>query len=161
MKQPEIWKPIQELDENYHVSNYGRIKSFMQDKKNGKLLKQRNMHDYVQYLINYKGKHLAIYAHRICAQYFLPNPENLPEVHHVNKKKNENFVGNLAWVTHVENVQLDQAKTIICKSPAGVILIAKGTRNAEKLTGIPRMTIMRAIPQGGKTKSGWIFKNKK
>jgi hypothetical protein len=162
MKTPELWKPIQELDENYHISNRGEVKSFMQDKVNGRLLTPQKMSNgYIMYLIHYKNEWLSFYAHRLCAQYFLPNPENLPEVHHLNKQKDYNDIQNLKWITHIDNVRLDQSKNIICKHPDGRQYLAQGTRHAEQLTGVPRRTVMKALASSGKTTSNWIFKYNK
>ncbi len=162
MKTPELWKPIQELDENYHISNRGQLKSFMQNKVDGKILTPQKMRNgYIMYLVHYKKEWFAFYAHRLTAQYFLPNPENLPEVHHRNKQKDQNDVENLSWITHLDNVRADQAKDLICKHPDGREHVARGTRHAEQLTGVPRRTIMKALPFGGKTTSNWIFKYKK
>ncbi len=46
-----------------------------------------------------------VYAHRLVAEYFLDNPNNLPYVHHKDENKLNNNVDNLAWVTPKENMQ--------------------------------------------------------
>lgn len=49
------------------------------------------------------GKYKQILVHRLVAMLFIPNPENKPEVNHKNKNTDDNSVGNLEWVTKVEN----------------------------------------------------------
>lgn len=52
-----------------------------------------------------KRKSKMVYAHRLVAEYFIPNPENLPYVHHKDENKLNNSVENLAWVTPKENAR--------------------------------------------------------
>lgn len=48
-------------------------------------------------------KGMMMYAHRLVAEHFIPNPDNLPYVHHIDEDKLNNHVSNLAWVTAKEN----------------------------------------------------------
>ena len=48
-------------------------------------------------------KHTALSVHRIVAQTFIPNPDNLPEVNHINMNKHDNRVYNLEWVSRSGN----------------------------------------------------------
>lgn len=55
--------------------------------------------------ITKNGKHLQKYAHRLIANAFIPNPNNLPEVRHLNDCPSDNEIENLAWGTHSDNVR--------------------------------------------------------
>tara|TARA_R110000796_G_scaffold142592_1_gene259147 strand:- start:166 stop:639 length:474 start_codon:yes stop_codon:yes gene_type:complete len=50
------------------------------------------------------SKHKKLYQHRILAIAFIPNPENKPEVDHINGNKHDNRLENLRWTTHKENM---------------------------------------------------------
>lgn len=51
------------------------------------------------------GKYHTIKVHRIIATTFIPNPDNKPEVNHINSIRSDNRLINLEWVTHSENVK--------------------------------------------------------
>lgn len=46
-----------------------------------------------------------VYIHRIVAEMFIPNPNNLPEVNHINSNPSDPEASNLEWVTHKENLE--------------------------------------------------------
>jgi len=80
--------------------------------KNGRVLKQSdNGADYLSVLIGYKshsnGRKTGIrkYVHRLVAEAFIPNPDNLPQVNHKDFNKTNNFVDNLEWISRADNIQ--------------------------------------------------------
>lgn len=97
----EIWKPVVGYEGLYEVSSYGRVRSLDRyDSKNrfwkGRILKLsddgRGYLD-VQLCSNGKVKHHLV--HRMVAQAFIPNPDNLPQVNHRDEDKTNNRVENL------------------------------------------------------------------
>jgi hypothetical protein len=94
----EVWREIKKFPK-YHISNFGRIKSTV---NNQKILKQR---------LNDKGYptiSLGLYkksqrVHRLVAIEFIHNPLNKPEVNHKDCIKYNNHVGNLEWMYGDEN----------------------------------------------------------
>lgn len=91
----EIWKTIEGYP-NYEVSNMGRVKSLKYDKE--KILKGIKKRDgYLLIGLSKEGKVKFFSLHRIVAQAFLPNPNNLSEVNHIDEDKTNNKVDNLEW----------------------------------------------------------------
>lgn len=87
----------------YMVSRYGQVKN----SKTEKLLSLNTIdrYGYVQVMLSHKGKHYNRTVHRLVAEAFIPNPENKPQVNHINgKDKLNNCVTNLAWATAKENI---------------------------------------------------------
>lgn len=94
----EQWKPIDGFP-NYQVSNKGRVKNI----KTGRVLK--NVIDSHGYYVVNLGKGNMRMVHRLIAQAFLPNPDNLPQINHIDENKLNNDVSNLEWVTASQNIK--------------------------------------------------------
>ena len=94
----EVWKPIQGHDK-YFVSNLGRIKLFNIDKTI--IRTQQVEKGYCRVTLNKS----TLRVHRLVAQEFIPNPNNYPQVNHLNCIKHDNAVENLEWCTAEQNYQ--------------------------------------------------------
>ena len=111
----EIWKDIKDYEGLYQVSNLGRVKSLNYNHTGKeKILKLHDTHGYYRAYLCNKGKQFKIFVHRLVAQAFIPNPNNLPQVNHKDFNRKNNCSKNLEWITLKENVQYSQATQIKC-----------------------------------------------
>lgn len=103
----EIWLDIEEYVGRYQVSNFGNVRSIIDNhgKEKCKLKVPypcRKGYLYVQLFV--KDAHFRDSLHRLVAKAFLPNPENKKTVNHIDGNKANNHVSNLEWATHSENL---------------------------------------------------------
>lgn len=98
----ELWKAVPNW-QGYQVSNFGRVKSFRNDKP--QILKPKVSLDYLQVELFKDGKGKKFQVHRLVAQAFIPNPLNKPQVNHLDGVKFNNHVSNLDWTTAKENTR--------------------------------------------------------
>lgn len=115
----EIFVPIKGYEGLYEVSNLGRIKSF----KNGsQILKPViTKKGYFTIVLCLNGVPKRFLIHRLVAQAFIPNPDNLPFVNHKDEVKTNNVVTNLEWCTAKYNSNYGTSKERQSEKLRGVL----------------------------------------
>lgn len=103
MNQNENWKLVEEkgklkIKGKYYISNKGNFYSTFSKK----CIKAQKDHKGYMYVEIGRKKYKV---HRLVAKYFIPNPENLPQVNHKDCDKTNNCVDNLEWVNNRQNYE--------------------------------------------------------
>lgn len=86
---------------NYKVSNFGRVFGVR-----GELKQRFNEDGYPEVTLGkLKSKRTRVKVYRIVAEAFIPNPNSLAEVNHIDMDRKNPRVDNLEWVTHQQNIE--------------------------------------------------------
>lgn len=110
----EVWRWVVGYEGRYMVSNMGKVVSVPCVQKRGSksyhkpgitVADNDNGHGYRVLSLYSDGVQKQVTVHRLVATAFIPNPDNLPEVNHIDGNKQNNCVSNLEWVTRRQNIK--------------------------------------------------------
>lgn len=102
----EEWKDIKGYEGIYQVSNQGNVKSLdryilgedeVKYFRKGTLIKFYETNGYLRVNLHKNCKTEKMLVHRIVAMAFIPNPNNLPEINHMDENRKNNYASNLEW----------------------------------------------------------------
>ena len=103
-------KDIKNYEGLYAVTSCGKVWSY----KYKKFLKpEDNGHGYLRVKLCKDGKEKKYMIHRLVAEAYLPNHENLPQVDHIDENKTHNYLNNLQWITNRDNCRKSHNKPIL------------------------------------------------
>lgn len=116
----EIWRDIPGFEGYYQASTLGRIRSvartveYVKHYEDNHVVAKHHFPSrirmpgitagYRSLVLSIDGIHKDVLVHRLVALTFIPNPENLPQVDHIDGNRENNTVSNLRWVTNKENI---------------------------------------------------------
>ena len=124
---PNNRKQMQEITgfPGYFVTEDGRVFSYWNRRgtldygRNARELKQRAVNgNYLQVCLYGEKRKLKL-VHRLVAETYLPNPDNLPQVNHKDEVKDNNHINNLEWCDNQYNCEYSHAKAHKIKTPTG------------------------------------------
>lgn len=175
----EVWKDIEGYEGLYQVSNLGRVRSvdrYVRTSRGnglkpvkGKIIKQAVLSGYVCVRLHKNNKEKTHLVHRLVANAFIPNHNNLPEINHKDENKQNNLISNLEWCDRAYNVhygtgikrnkESQSSKPVLCYSLDGNLIEQYNSiREASNATGAGRTNISFCCQNKPKYKSAGGFK---
>jgi len=128
----EIWNTIT-YTPNYEVSNLGNIKNKKSNKCitiNYERLKKDNKR--ARPGLSHNGINKGYYLHRIVAEHFIDNPDNLPEVNHIDGDFYNNKSDNLEWISKLDNMR-HASENKLMKRYSRKVIITNSETNENKI----------------------------
>lgn len=123
----EIWKDVVGYEGYYQVSNLGNVRSIdryvkgngltaEKQLKKGKMLKQFLKQGAWSVTLRKEGTYKFRYTYRLVAEAFIPNPNNLPLINHIDEDRTNPRVDNLEWCDYSYNITYNEASKRAGKS---------------------------------------------
>ena len=150
-------KDIKGYEGLYAITSCGKVWSY----KSQKFLKPvDNGIGYLKVGLSKEGKKEYRFVHRLVAEAYIPNPENKTDVNHKNEIKTDNYVNNLEWTTHKENMnygtlKVRMSKPVYCEELDKYF--PSGNEAAQQL-GIPQSGITMCCRGNRKTCGGYHWR---
>ena len=160
----EHWKAIAGYEGLYEVSDLGRVKSLNYNHTGTeKILKpQKDTSGYLQVDLCRDGHTKRLFVHRLVAEAFITNPNNLATVNHKDEVKTNNVVSNLEWMSRGDNKRYSANKSVQMFDKFTLELLATfpSTMEAERITGIANQSISACCLGKLKSAGGYVWKYK-
>jgi len=145
----ELWLPVPNSNNHYLVSNFGRVKSFMYNKTEGRIMRTYQMGNFLTINIRINKKMVNWYIHKLVATVFIPKTsEELTHVVHLDLNYKNNQASNLQWVkreTVLERTKIRKTKSNIKQKPTNTKLKESDIALLKSmiLSGIPNFRIAK------------------
>ena len=165
----ELFKDIKGYEGIYQVGTWGNVRQNLRSGKYKMLnpfIKKDKKNGYLYVILVKDGERKNARVHRLVAETFIPNPDNLPQVNHKDEDKTNNIVDNLEWCTSKYNNNYGNRNEKISKAVIGThkenssVVEFNSITEASKTLGINISSISNCC--AGRTKSAggyiWIYK---
>lgn len=142
----DYWKPIKDYP-HLLVSRAGNVWTTIYNRELHPLVTNRG---YLRVNLSKDKTVKRVHVHRLVAEAFIPNPDNLSEVDHIDGNKLNNTVENLQWISHSDNMRKAckghdmKSKPVICIETGKVY---KTIKDANRELHIPE-AVVSAIVRG-------------
>ena len=151
----EEWKDIKGYEGIYKISDLGKVVRIKGSQEHP--MKIWNNGRYMEIRLSKGGKSTHFTLHRLLAVHFIPNPDNLPFVNHIDENKLNNSINNPEWCTQVYNTDYGEGRhpIIVLDELSGIETTYPTIRDCIKSLHITARTIYKYID------TGISYKNKK
>lgn len=167
----ELWRPIKNYEGLYEVSSCGRVRSLR--RRAPFILKQTNNgYGYLMVDLFKDGFRKKAKVHRLVAETFIPNPDNLETVDHLDRNRTNNCIENLRWSTYKEQsankneYNADTKTPVICEETGDIFKnaitaaywIVEKNLSVSSATEVAKRIRYLCRGQGQKTAYGYHWK---
>lgn len=149
-----MWKDIKDYEHLYQVNELGQIRSLPKLTRKGTRILNPSIDSYGYNVVslNKDGKQRTYKVHRLIAQTFINNPDNLPTVDHIDRNPLNNHINNLRWAS--VDTQLENSRN--AKRPVtNGVLIFDSAMDAKRSLGIDNSLIHKSCKSDYKTAGGF------
>lgn len=110
---------------------------------------------YKHFSVHRGGVSTRYYVHRAVAEMFHPNPENKPQVDHIDGDKSNNWATNLQWISQVDNIRKCFAGDYAAVSPEGIVYNFQNIRVFCEEHGLCSSSLCKVMKGKAKQHKGW------
>jgi glycosyltransferase involved in cell wall biosynthesis len=143
----EIWEYVPESENRYMVSNYGRVKSFMYDKINGRLMNLSLTNNFYTIRLKINKEDRNYFIHKLVASIWIPKPsDSYSLVIHLDWNSRNNHINNLKWATKAEVIERIAKRQRDLISSPGYKKQINNSKLKEKDIILLKTMIQRGVP---------------